>query len=150
VRGGRFGLLSSIPGPGCGFTDLIVRSAPLTAVHHWSFTTSRDLGLPDLLDTFAGHTWTGGSDGVDRAALGGAAATGAGRLAGPRSDVDTARAALAAAVAAGDAVEVAGLADAARAAVTAAGTESVAVHDLLTDALGVAWRPTPPVVELLT
>jgi hypothetical protein len=150
LRGGRFGLLSGIPAPGCAFTDLIVRSAPPTAVHHWTFTTSRYLGLPDLLDTFADRAWPGHSEGVDRADVGDQAAAGAARLGDARMQVDAARTALAAAVAAGDAVELGALADAARAAVSFAHAESAAVHDLLAGALGTQYRPTPPVVEVST
>ena len=150
VKGGRFGLLSGIPAPGCKFTDLVVRTAPRTAVHSWNFTTSRHLGLPDLLDTFAGRLWPLEGDGLDRADLGDQAAAGAARLSSARAAVDSARTALAAAVAAGDAVELAALGDAARATVGHAHAESAAVHDLVADALGLPWRPTPPVVELST
>jgi hypothetical protein len=148
LTAGRFGLLSGIADPGCAFSDLVVRSAPRTAVHRWSFTTSRYNGLPDLLDTFAGRAWPLDGGAVDAAALDAQAAAGATRLGAARTAVDGARAALAAAVAAGDAVELAPLGDAARAAVAHTHAASAAVHDLLADALGTPWRPTPPVVEL--
>ena len=150
MRSGRFGLHCAIPGRGCAFTDLVVRSAPRTAVHRWSFTTSRYLGLPDLLDAFAGRAWAAASDGVDRADLAAQADAGSERLASARAGVDAARGVLATAVAAGDAVETSGLAEAARAAVAEEQAGSAAVHDLLARALGTAWRPVPPVVELLT
>ncbi|MFI0446901.1 hypothetical protein [Actinomadura sp. 6N118] len=147
---GRFGMLSGIAAPGCAFTDLIVRSAPRTATHSWSFTTSRHLGLPDLLDTFAGQSWPQPSEALDRADLSDQAAAGATRLTAARDAVDAARAALTAAVTSGDAVELPQLAEAARTAVSHAHAESGDVHDLLTTALGTPWRPTPPIVELST
>src|SRR5262249_23684011 len=54
---GRFGMLSAIASPGCAFTGFVVRSTPPISVYRWNFTTSRYLGLPDLLDTFAGDVW---------------------------------------------------------------------------------------------
>ena len=143
LASGRFGLHSAIPGRGCAFSDLVVRSAPRTAVHRWSFTTSRYLGLPDLLDTFAGRTWAAAGDGVNRADLAAQADAGGERLAAAQAEVEAARSALAAAVAASDAVETAGLAEAARAAVAAEQAASADVHDLLAGALGVSWRPEP-------
>ena len=144
---GRFGLLAGIPGKGCAFSDLVVRSAPRTAVHRWTLTTSRHPGFTDLLDTFAGTVWTLEAD-MDRAELAVQATAGLPRLADARAAVDTARLELAAAVLAGDLVDHAGLAEAARAAVASAHAESAAVHDLLVTALGIPWRPTPPIAEL--
>ena len=146
---GRFALLSGIPLPGCAFSDLVVRSAPRAAVHAWNFTTSRYLGLPDLLDTFAGRVWPLASE-AHQAELAGQADSGTVRLSAARAAVVTARAALATAVAAGDAVELARLGESARAAIAFEQAESAVVHDLLTSAIGTPWRPTPPVVELST
>ncbi len=150
LASGRFGLHSAIPGRGCAFSDLVVRSAPRTAVHRWSFTTSRYLGLPDLLDSFAGRTWAAAGDGVNRAALAAEADAGSERLAAAQAEVEAARSVLAAAVAASDAVETAGLVEIARAAVGSEQAASADVHDLLAGALAASWRPEPPVVEVLT
>ena len=147
LTGGRFGLLSGIPKPGCAFTDLVVRSAPAAAVHHWEFVTSRYLGLPDLLDIFTGEVWPLPAA-ADPAELADQATTGAARMAAAAQAVDAARAELATAVAAADAVELAPLGDAARAAVAAMQQESSSVHDLLVGSLGTPWRPSPPIVEL--
>ena len=144
LASGRFGLLSGIAGAGCEFTDLVVRSAPRTTVHSWTFTTSRYLGLPDLLDTFVGTVWPVDAGGLDAAGLAAEATAGAARLAAARAAVDTARAALAAAAV----VDLEPLAAAANAAVASAHAESAAVHDLLEAALGLPYRPTPPVAEL--
>ena len=145
---GRFGMLSAIAAPGCAFTNLVVRSAPPTAVYRWNFTTSRYLGLPDLLDTFAGVVWPIEGADVDGVALASEATAGQARLAAADGEADSARAVLAAAVAAGDAVEVTPLVAAARSAMDFAGAESESVYDLLVGALGTPWRPTPPIVEM--
>ena len=111
---GRFGLFSAVPAPGCAFTDLVVRSAPRAVVHHWSFTTSRYLGLPDLLDGFVGESWPLPEAAPAPAVLAGEAATAAATLAERLLARDGARAALAAAVDAGDAVELEELREVAR------------------------------------
>ena len=144
VAPGRFGLQSAIAGAGCQFTDLVVRSAPRTAVHRWTFTSSRYLGLPDLLDTFAGTVWPLDAGELDADALAAESARGAARLAAARATVDAARQALAAA----SAVDLVPLGDAANAAVADAHAEAAAVHDLLAGALGTPYRPAPPVAEL--
>ena len=141
-------MLSAIAAPGCAFTNLVVRSAPPTAVYRWNFTTSRYLGLPDLLDTFAGVVWPIEGADVDGVALASEATAGQARLAAADGEADSARAVLAAAVAAGDAVEVTPLVAAARSAMDFAGAESESVYDLLVGALGTPWRPTPPIVEM--
>ncbi len=71
-------------------------------------------------------------------------------LAAAADAVAAARQALAAGVAAGDAVELSVLGDAARAAVAAQDAAAADAYDRLADDLGAPWRPTPPVVELLT
>jgi hypothetical protein len=148
---GRFGLLSGIPAPaGCTFNDLVVRSAPRVAVHRWSFTTSRYLGLPDLLDGFAGRTWPVEDATPRRTAVDREASAAAAQIAGAQATLDAARAALAAAVDAGDAVELEGLREAARAASAAYGQTSADAYDALAVALGLPWRPFPPLVELGT
>jgi hypothetical protein len=87
---------------------------------------------------------------VNRADLADGADAGGERLAAAQAEVGAARSALAAAVAASDAVETAGLADAARAAVVEEQAASAEVHDVLAAALGVPWRPEPPIAEVLT
>ncbi|MFI7546060.1 hypothetical protein [Actinoplanes sp. NPDC049599] len=138
---GRFGLLSGVVGKGCAFTDLVVRSAPRVPVHHWNLTTSRYLGLPDMLDTFAGTVWPLPSSVGSLAAAATAAST---ALTAAQGAVAAARTEVAAA----DPVELAGLAEAARAAVAALHGASAASHDSLVAALGTPWRPVPPIVEL--
>ena len=146
---GRFGLHSAIVAPdGCAFSDLVVRSAPAAAVHRWAFTTSRHLGLPDLVDTFVGHTWPVEGATPDRVAFDREVAAAAGASAGAQSLLDAARSALADAVAAGDAGELPGLGEAARTAAAGRAVVAAAAYDALVAALGVPWRPVPPVVEL--
>ena len=151
LASGRFGLHSAIPGRGCAFSDLVVRSAPRTAVaplelHH--FALSRAAGPPRLLrrpDVDGG--WRRGA--IEqiwpRKPMRAPSASPA-----AQAEVDAARSALAAAVAASDAAETAGLAEAARGAVAAEHAASADVHDLLAGALAASWRPEPPVVEMLT
>lgn len=146
---GDFGLLSGIPTPGaCAFSDLVVRSAPRTAVHSWRFTTSRWLGLPDLLAAFAGRAWPADDAAPDRTELTAQADAAASRLTPAQTAVDDARAALASAIANGDALEVPSLESAAREAVAARHAVSAEAHDLLVAALGLPYRPPPPVVEV--
>ena len=148
---GRFGLLSGIPAPaGCAFTDLVVRSAPRVAVHSWQFITSPHLGLPDLLDTFVGRTWPVAEAAPRQVAVEREAAAAAAVITEAQATLDVARSALAVAVDAGDAIELAGLREAAR---TAADTRNQAGADAyvaLAAALGLPWRPLPPVVEVCT
>ncbi|HEX5120788.1 MAG TPA: hypothetical protein VFW65_36870 [Pseudonocardiaceae bacterium] len=137
---GRFGLLF---GPdGCDFGDLLVRSAPSAAVHSWRFTTSAYAGLPELLDGFAGRTWPA-TAGVDRAAL---AVVDTTRLAAAEADVTTARADLAAA----DVVDQQTFVTDALDAVARQHTVADDVYRALSGALGLGYRPAPPLVELLT
>ena len=151
LRAGDFGLLSGIPTPsGCQFSDLVVRSAPRTAIHSWRFTTSRWLGLPDLLDTFAGRTWPAEGASPDRARLAAEADAAASGLAAAQTAVDDGRLALASAVTSGDALQTASLEAAARAAVDARHAAAAEAHDLLAAALGLPYRPTPPLVEAST
>ncbi len=148
---GRFGLLSGIPTPaGCAFTDLVVRSAPRVAVHRWRFTTSRHLGLPDLLDTFVGRTWPVAEAAPRQAAVQREAAAAAAEIADAQATLDVARSALAVAVGAGDAVELAGLRESARAAADTRNQAGADAYVALAAALGLPWRPNPPVVEVCT
>ena len=136
---GRFGLFSAVPAPGCAFTDLVVRSAPRAVVHHWSFTTSRYLGLPDLLDGFVGESWPLPGAAPVPAALAGEAATAAAALTEALLARDGARAALAAAVDAGDAVELEELREVARTAAEGLEQASADAYDALAGALGLPW-----------
>ena len=146
---GRFGLLSAVPAPaGCDFTDLVVRSAPRTPVHRWSFTTSRYLGLPDLLDGFAGRAWPVEEAAPDRQAVRREADAAAAGMAEAQQALEEARAALGAAVDTGDAVELDGLREAVWGAAGARDQVAAGAYDLVTAALGLGWRPVPPVVEV--
>lgn len=148
---GRFGLLSDIVTPdACAFTDLIVRSAPRAAVHEWSFTTSRYLGLPDLLDTYVGHAWPAEGAAPDRAALGTEAGRGAAALGAARSALEAARGALADAVDASELLEIPAITNDALAAAAEYHATSGAVYDALAVALGLPWQPTTPCVEIGT
>ncbi len=146
---GRFGLLSSIPSPdGCAFTDLVVRSAPRDAVHEWQFTTSAHPGLPELMATFVGTTWPVDDAAVDRAATTTGAADAAARLSAVEATVDVARAELASAAAGDDVLDLVALRSQALAAVTARHEISAEAFRDLSAALGLPYRPLPPVVEL--
>jgi hypothetical protein len=148
---GRFGLLSGISTPaGCAFTDLVVRSAPRVAVHHWRYTTSRHLGLPELLDTFAGRTWPVAEAAPAGAAVEREAAAAAAAIADAQAILDGTRSALAVAVDAGNAVELAGLRAATRAAADSRCQVGADAYLALAAALGLPWRPLPPVVEVCT
>jgi hypothetical protein len=150
VAGGRFGLLSGIPGPdGCEFTDLLVRSAPATTVYSWRFTTSAHPGLPELLATFAGRTWPAEGT-LDAAGLRTQAGPAADRMAAAAADVTAARAELAAAVTAGDAVDLQALAAAAAEAVSGQQAVAAELYRELAATLGQTYRPAPPVTEVLT
>jgi hypothetical protein len=147
---GRFGLLSAIPGPhGCEVRDVLVRSAPSATVHTWRFTTSAYPGLPELLATFAGRPQPVPST-VDAAALEAQADSGATRLAAAAGDVAAARAELASAVAAGNAVDLQSLIEDALDAVDRQDTAAGDVYQALSAALGLDYRPSPPLVEVLT
>jgi hypothetical protein len=148
---GRFGLLSGIPTPaGCAFTNLVVRSAPRVAVHRWRFTTSRHLGLPDLLDTFVGRTWPVPEAAPRKAAVQRETAAAAAKIAEAQATLDVARSALAVAVDAGDAIELAGLRESTRAAADTRNQAGADAYVALAAALGLPWRPNPPVVEVCT
>jgi hypothetical protein len=147
---GRFGLLSAIGGPhGCEIRDIVVRSAPPATVYSWCFTTSAYPGLPELLATFTGPPWPAQAT-VDAAALGTQADAGAARLAEAAAAVTAARGELAAAVAAGNTVDLQALI---AAALDATGRQHGAAGDVyqaLTAALGLGYRPSPPLAEILT
>jgi hypothetical protein len=148
---GRFGLHSAIAAPaGCACSDLVVRSAPRVPVHAWGFTTGRHLGLPDLLDSFVGRTWRVHATVPNGAAFGTQCDASALLRAAADSNLDAARAALADAVGGGAAVEVEGLREAAAAAAMSRHVGAAQTYDALAAALGLKWRPTPPVVEIGT
>jgi hypothetical protein len=147
---GRFGLLSAIPGPhGCEFSDLLVRSAPAATVHTWRFTTSAYPGLPELLATFGGQPQPAPST-VDPAALRTGTDSGATRLAAVAADVAAARAELATAVAAGNTVDLPSLIADTLDAVDQQHTTAGDLYQTLTAALGLDYRPPPPLVEVFT
>jgi hypothetical protein len=147
---GRFGLLSAIPGPhGCEIRDLVVRSAPPSTVHTWRFTTSAYLGLPELLATFTGLSRPAPST-VDSAALRAGADSGAARLAAVATDVAAARGDLATAVATGNTVDLGSLITDALEAVDRQHAAAADVYQALSAALGLDYRPSPPLVEVLT
>ena len=148
---GRFGLLSGVPAPaGCAFTDLVVRSAPRVAVHRWRFGTSRHLGLPDLLDTFAGRTWPVADASPQPAAVERDAADAAAVIADAQAILDGVRSALAVAVDAEDAIELGQLREQARAVADSRNQVGADAYVALAGTLGLPWRPLPPVVELCT
>lgn len=143
---GRFGLLSRIPAPdGCAFADLLERSAPSSTVYSWRFTTSAYPGLPELLATFTGHPWPAQAS-VDTAKLAVEADAGAMRLAAAGAEVTAARADLAAA----DVVDLQTLIADSLDAVARQHTVDDEVYQALSGALGLGYRPAPPVVEILT
>jgi hypothetical protein len=146
---GRFGLLSGIAAPdGCEVSDLVVRSAPSAVVYSWRFTTSAYPGLPELLATFTGRVWPAGGA-VDAAALAAADAQAA-QLAAAQADVDLARSALADAVAAGRAGDLDALTGDALEAVDRRDAVAAQAYQELSAALGLGYRPAPPVAEVLT
>jgi hypothetical protein len=142
--------MSAIPGPdGCEATDLVVRSAPAATVYTWRFTTSAHAGLPELLATFSGHPWPAVAT-VDTAALRTQAGPAADRMAAAAADVAAARAELATTVAAGNTVDVEALVAETVDAVGRQQAVTADVHQDLTSALGLSYRPIPPVCEMLT
>jgi hypothetical protein len=146
---GRFGMLSAVAGPnGCLFSDLIVRSAPHTAVHGWRFTSSRYLGLPDVLESFAGDVWPVEAAVGDPVALAAATVTAVTAMRSANAAVADARQALAAAVDDAAALELPSLTERARTAVDSRHVISGQQYDLLHQQLGLAWRPVPPVLEI--
>ena len=147
---GRFGLLSGIPAPnGCEVRDLLVRSAPSAVVFSWRFTTSAYAGLPELLATFAGRVSPAGGA-VDTAALAARADSQAAQVTAAQADVDLARAALASAVAAGRAGDLDALTEEALDAVDRRHAAAAQAYLEISAALGLGYRPAPPVAELLT
>jgi hypothetical protein len=146
---GRFGLLSGIAAPdGCEVSDLVVRSAPSAVVHSWRFTTSAYPGLPELLATFTGRVWPAGGA-VDAAALPAQADAQTAQLAAPQADVDLARSALADAVAAGRTGDLDALTGEALEAVDRRDAVAAQAYQELSAALGLGYRPAPPVAEVL-
>jgi hypothetical protein len=118
-------------------------------VHSWRFTTSAYPGLPELAASFTGQLWPAGGT-VDTAALAAQADAQAAQLAAVQADVGLARAALADAVAAGRAGDLDALTEEALDAVDRRHALSAQAYAELSAALGLAYRPAPPVVELLT
>ncbi|WP_426513544.1 hypothetical protein ACPPVO_24830 [Dactylosporangium sp. McL0621] len=147
---GRFGLLSGIRAPqGCQMRDLVVRSAPATTVYSWRFTTSAYPGLPEMLATFTGTTWPAPAT-VDTSTLASRTRDAANGLSGAAADLTSARQELAAAVSANNTVDLQALVAAAGAAVQRQHAEAADSYDSLAAALALAYRPAPPVVEVLT
>ena len=143
---GRFGLLSGIPAPdGCAFADLLVCSAPAVIAYSWRFTTSAYPGLPELLATFGGRPWPAAAT-VDTGRLAAEADAGATRLAAATAEVTAARAELAAA----GVVDLPALITDTLDAVHRGQAVSGEVYENLSTALGLGYRPSPPLVEILT
>jgi hypothetical protein len=145
---GRFGMLSAIPGGGCEFRDLIVRSAPRTPVHRWNFTTSAYLGLPDLMDGFVGRVWPLDAT-TERTTLSEVVSSARESLDTSTLAVNVARAALSEAAGTQDLVDMSPLTEAALDAVAVRHSVAGTAYDQIIAELQAPRRPTPPVVELL-
>jgi hypothetical protein len=129
--------------------DLLIRSAPATTVYSWRFTTSAYPGLPEMLATFAGNTWPAPAT-VDTGTLASRTRDATTRLATATTNLADARQELAASVAANNTVDLQALICAACDAVQQQQAEAAGIYDSLAAALGLAYRPAPPVVEVLT
>jgi hypothetical protein len=144
VEGRRPVFADVLDDPSAVDVQVLGRSAPRVPVHDWSFTTSAYAGLPDLLDTYSGTAGVIAGTEPDV----GLTARHAAAVESATTELSWARARANAAARDGDATEIGGLAAAAASAAAARDDVAADAFRDLQDALGLGFRPHPPVVEL--